>query len=166
MKEIPLSQGYKALVDDTDFERVSQLKWYVDIKRHKDGTIKYLYASTSTYVNREKAKMRLHRFVLGVTDPSIQVDHEDHNGLNCQRYNLRKCSPQQNQANQRRATSSKLKGISWHKANKNWRAQIMVAGKFISLGSFTDPLEAACAYDMAAVKHFGSFSSCNFAICD
>jgi hypothetical protein len=26
MKEIPLSQGYKALVDDSDFEHVNQFK--------------------------------------------------------------------------------------------------------------------------------------------
>ena len=45
MKEIQLTQGYVALVDDDDYERVSRLKWCASIRR-KNGKIS-VYAITN-----------------------------------------------------------------------------------------------------------------------
>lgn len=44
--------------------------------------------SRTDYVVHDKYG-KLHRYLLGVTDSKILVDHIDRNGLNCQRKNLR-----------------------------------------------------------------------------
>ena len=161
MKEIKLTQGYVALVDDEDFERVNQFKWY--------AYVKHLYRkSGSVYAQRrvQKSTQQMHRFIIGVTDSKVKVDHEDRNGLNNQRFNLRAPTDGQNGHNSKvyETNKSGFKGVSWHKLHKKWQARISVNDRGIHLGLFTDPLEAACAYDMAAVKYFGEFAHCNFAI--
>src|ERR1035437_10259892 len=146
MKTVELTKGYFASVDDEDYERVVQFSWNAHITQKK------VYAAGR---DKNRNARLLHRFILGITDPAIEVDHEDGNGLNCQRYNLRKCTTQQNRQNKSKHGLSGFKGVSWHSQDRLWRARIFVEGKELGLGLFTGPLEAACAYDMAAVKHFG-----------
>ena len=159
MKEVKLTQGYVALVDDEDFERVSKFSW---IPNRMKNTV---YAQRNLY--REDGKrttQSLHRFILGITDHSTDVDHEDHNGLNCQKHNMRTCTRSQNQAN--RLTASGTKGIykyvskSWKTCNK-WKAQINFKGKKKSLGYFDSKEEAQAAYDKAAIELFGEFAFTN-----
>ena len=162
MKEIPLTQGYIALIDDEDYERISQVNWHAEVVLRKDGSIRQVYAKRRI----DKTTQRMHRLLTGVTDPQIDVDHRDNYGLNNQKHNLRVATRQQNLRNrgaQRNGTSG-FKGVSWHKGDKTWYANITANNKLQNLGRFSDPLEAACAYDMAAVKHFGEFAHCNFAI--
>ncbi len=140
-------------MDDEDFERVSAHKWCADV------------SNKTVYARNTKSKQRLHRFILGITDPSVKVDHEDHNGLNCQHYNLRDSQGKNNQNQQKKSNNtSGFKGVSWHKEKKKWVVRIKVDKHYLFMGYFYCPLEAACAYDMAAVKHFGEFAHCNFAI--
>jgi hypothetical protein len=157
MKTLKLSKGFVALVDDADYERVSARDWY--LVTHK--TKRTVYAAST----EGKTKIRMHRFILGITDPKVQVDHEDHNGLNNQRHNLRFCNHQQNQANkpkQRGTYSSQFKGVRWDKQRNKWRAQLWVNGRKVYPGTFTDEVQAALAYDAAAREHFGEFAYCNF----
>ena len=151
MREIPLTYGYAALVDDEDFDRVmARGKWRVD---------KRLRTNYAVHGNGSKAS--LHRFLLDVTDPKVEVDHEDHNGLNCQRYNLRLTNKVGNGANRQKTmspTSSQFKGVSWRKDRSQWRAGIRVAGRRKNLGSFDSEIEAAIAYYAAALQHFGEFT--------
>jgi len=164
MKEIQLTQGYVALVDDEDFERVSAYKWSVNTVTKKDGSV-ITYAKRNARRDVGEKIWCMHRLILGVTDPKVEVDHEDHDGLNNQRYNLRVASGSQNQHNARIRSdnTSGFKGVSWHKQHKKWITRIQVEGKMLHVGLFTDLLEAACAYDMAAIKHHGEFASTNFA---
>ena len=163
MKEIKLTQGYVALVDDEDFEWLSQFKWYAK-KTSKERV------EARKNIKIEKGEKRqaiqvMHRFVLSVTDPKILIDHKDCNALNNQRGNLREATVSQNQSNAklRNDNTSGFKGVHRRKTTGLWRARIQVNEKRIQLGDFTDPLEATCAYDMAAVKYFGEFAHCNFA---
>jgi len=160
MKQIPLTQGKFALVDDEDFEYLNQFKWYA-IKCDKT-----YYVCRKVYDKETKKgkNLLMHRFVLGLTDPKIQGDHIDWNGLNNQRYNLRICSCAQNQRNKkaRKGGSSKYIGVHWHKGGNKWQSRIKMDGNHISLGLFTDEIEAAKAYDKAAKFYHGEFASLNF----
>jgi hypothetical protein len=112
------------------------------------------------YSTHPKTTVMLHRFVMSVTDPTIEVDHEDHNGLNCQRYNLRLCTHTQNQGNRRKQTSSsQFKGVYWNKAKKKWQAGIQINGKSKHLGYFAVEQDAGLAYANAAKKVFGAFAN-------
>jgi hypothetical protein len=162
MREIPLTQGYTALVSDRDYARVVAAgPWTAQIKPRKDGSVYTVYAIHSF---GRHSNVRLHRFILGVTDPKIEVDHKDGNGLQCNRRNLRTATHGQNVHNQRlsKANTSGYKGVSWDTQSRKWTAYIYLGGKQIWLGFFTDKVKAARAYDKAAHKYFGRFAHTNF----
>ncbi len=108
MRLIPLTQGYHALISDEDYERVSAHKWCADVVRRKDGSVLDVYAQSRSFGDGKKRK--LHRFLLGVTNPHIEVDHCDGNGLNCQRNNIRACTKRQNSCNRRKPNSQHRAG--------------------------------------------------------
>jgi len=162
MKTIELTQGYEALVDDADFEWVSAHKWCANVDRRR-GKV-YAYRKTHGAHNKRKS-LYLHREILGVTDPKVRVDHDDGNGLNNQRYNIRICSTRQNSMNQKKRRdgfSSRYKGVCWHKRDKKFYAAIKINGRSKFLGRFDSERDAAKAYDAAAREHFGDFAVCNF----
>ena len=153
MRTIQLTRSFVALVDDADYNRVSTHKWSAT----KTKTNVYGIRKVRTAEGRTTSLM-LHRFIMGVIDPSLDVDHEDHDGLNCQRYNLRVATRTQNNGNRRKTRgSSQYKGVSWDAKRKLWRAWLNK-----HLGRFTDEVQAALAYDAAARAAFGEFALCNF----
>ena len=149
MKRIKLTNSNKvALVDDIDFELVSQYKWHL----HPCGVS--LYART--YLNGKKPLM--HRLILA-PPPNMDIDHANNNGLDNKRCNIRICTRTQNQANSRpRKGTSKYKGVSWSYTENKWRAFIRINGKGKTIGRFDFELEAAEAYKKEALKCFGEFA--------
>jgi len=159
MKQIPLTQNKFALVDDENFEWLNQYKWHA---HHNQG---HWYALHSVRNNGKKTEIKMHRLIMGLNSEDKQkIDHIDGNGLNNQQNNIRFCTQMQNCQNQnlRKNTSSKYKGVSWFNRDKKWRAYIQVNKEYIHLGYFDDELNAAAAYDYAALKHFGEFALTNF----
>lgn len=157
-KEIKLTQGKCALVDDADFERLNQFKWCAVKARH----LWYAIRSTGRRPNRKNVGM--HNFVLP-TEPGYTPDHKDGNGLNNQRDNLRPATKLQQQGNKRKQAgcASKYKGVRPHASKRNpWEAQIRRNGKLCHLGNFSTQELAARAYDAAAREFFGEFANCNF----
>jgi AP2 domain len=165
-KTIELTQGYVAIVDAADYDRVMKFKWCATEDRREDGSIRNVYAQRRFRTPEgNRAIQYLHRFILGVTSNQVQVDHINSDGLdNRQRTNLRVCSPSQNQHNKRKmhGASSRFKGVSFIKWAAKWRAQIRLNYKHKHIGYFTTETDAAIAYDAAARKYFGEFALCNF----
>lgn len=150
-KEIELSQGYKAIVDDDLYDELNQHNWCVH-KMRKNNT---MYATRL---------IRIHHMVLGFPPPGYVIDHINGNGLDNRRENLRIITTGQNttwRAIQRNNTSG-FRGVSWNKSKKRWDAKIKVNGKAMHLGRFTNKEDAARAYDKAAREHFKEFAKLNF----
>lgn len=82
--------------------------------------------------------------------PSKEIDHR--NGIRNDNHiaNLREANHSENGQNQRKARtdnkSSGILGVTWHKRDKKWRAQIGIAGKKKWLGAFDTPEAAHSAY--------------------
>lgn len=91
-------------------------------------------------------------------------DHIDRNPFNNVTSNLRKCTVTQNIQNRVKwvkNSSSKYKGVCWHKKCKKWSAQIGVKKAQVHLGLFETEEAAALAYNKAALEHFGEFAHLN-----
>lgn len=160
MKKIALTQGKFALVDDDMFEYLNQWKWYCN--RNKIYPNK-MYAARRKTIGYYKSKIILmHREILNYNGKK-NVDHIDGFGLNNQRRNLRICEVAQNIRNQKlhKNNTSGYKGVIWFKPTQQWRAQIMVNRKCLSLGYFNNILDAARAYNKGAEKYFGEFARLN-----
>jgi hypothetical protein len=165
MKKIPLSgingQGKYALVDDEDFDRVSQLRWCIDNHGYAGRSVHR--PKTHPNGKRGVSRLKLHHFVLG-SKPGQHVDHENRNRLDCRRSNLRPSTHAENNQNTgtTRRNVSGFKGVSWHSGARRWRCTIKPAGsKQIQLGFFDDPEQAALVYDAAAIQFFGDFAYLN-----
>lgn len=154
MKEIPLTQGKVALVDDDDFEWLSKFQWYTG-RRPLAGGFAY-YA-----VRSDRAKILMHRQILGCSE-EVKADHIDSNGLNNQRFNLRIATDAENCRNKSwHPHSSKFKGVTWNQRRGYWYSSIKVDYKAIHLGCFHDETDAAIAYNNAALIQFGDFAKLN-----
>lgn len=155
MKEIQLTQGKVALVDDEIFEWVSQWNWYA--MRSKNTYYAYRYVSKGG-----KHALAMHREILGIKDCKIQGDHRDGNGLNNQRYNLREATSAQNQANRGSFGKSKYKGVFKMNNRPGYISKISNNRKNKHLGYFRSEIEAAKAYDKVAHELYGEFARLNF----
>lgn len=160
MKTIELTQGKSAIVDDADYEWISAHRWYfVDSGKHGYG-----HAARQVRVDSGGwRQVRMHREIVGAK-AGEQVDHINGDPLDNRRSNLRICNNAQNRANmhRKRRSSSRYKGVHWHKRDRRWVATITINGQRIALGSYTDEEEAARAYDRAAPEVFGEFARTNF----
>lgn len=159
MKEIQLTQGLVALVDDDDFERINQFKWYA----LKSGQTFYAVRNmrnTEFASNGKRGIYFMHNVIMGFKG----VDHVSGFGLDNQKINLRSCNQSQNNMNRtinKNQKTSKYKGVSQINGAKKWRVQIQVNRKITHLGYFTSEADAALAYDVAARKLFKEFAKLN-----
>lgn len=112
----------------------------------------------------------LHEFVMFTVVDEIpyEVDHKNGDRLDARRENLRLSDKVGNAANrgkQKGEYSSKYKGVSFNKQKEYWAAYITVQGKKISLGTtYESEINAAIAYNAAAIGHFGEFAQLNIVV--
>ena len=166
MKEIKLTKGKVALVDDEDFEYLNQWKWYCQENRYKHDTL--YYAVRSKTINKHRCLIMMHRVIME-TSNELEVDHIDHNGLNNQKSNLRNCTHSQNHMNKVSKGKSRYLGVCFYIQKRKLRgdrllirANIVINKKFISLGYFKTEKAAARAYDRCAKKYHGEYANLNF----
>lgn len=161
MKEIKLTKNQVALVDDADYEWLIQWKWQA--KKSKRSNCYYAVRGSWNNIKKRTDEIGMHRVILNTVGTKICCDHIDRNGLNNQRYNLRIATHSQNCANiaKRKNATSKYMGVSLRKATGRWRAEIRKNWKGIRLGEYVNEIDAAIAYNNAAIKLHGEFANLN-----
>jgi hypothetical protein len=145
MKQIPLSQGKFALVDDEDYDYLMQWKWNFNAQGYAVRGV------------------RMHR-IINSTPENMIVDHINGDKLDNRKENLRNCTNAQNACNKRKITlnhSSIYRGVSWHKLSKKWTAQIQISRKRVHIGRYDTEIEAAMAYNDFAVHYHGEYATLN-----
>ena len=150
MREIPLTQGKVALVDDEDYDELIKHRWCAS----KHGSRWYALTAINHHL------VYLHRFIL---PNKHEIDHINGDGLDNRKVNLRSCNRSQNNANRHKTIphSSQFKGVTWDRQYLKWAAQISKGEKHIMIGRFASEMEAAQAYDDKAKKLFGEFARLN-----
>jgi len=147
---IPLAEGFYAYVDAADYEWLSQWQWHMASGGYAARSVK-------------GRQIFMHREIMQPPEGMV-VDHVDGNKANNCRFNLRVCTRRENQGNlpKQRGTHSRFKGVSYNKRRDRYFAQCDFGGKHRWLGFFDDEVEAARAYDHAAVEECGEFARVNF----
>lgn len=159
IKEIPLTQGKIALVDDIDFDFLNAFDWYAVKQQHENW---YAVRKQKSVLGFRKV-IWMHREIMRASK-GVEVDHINGSGLDNRRENLRTADDSENARNRRRQSASKsgYKGVSWENGKRLWRAQIEVNKRNKHVGYFRNKEDAARAYDAAATKYFGEFAWVNF----
>lgn len=160
--KIKLTQGFTALIDKEDFQRVSQHLWQIFKSDHTN------YArSTMIIYGKTRKTISLHRFILNAKKGK-EINHINKNGLDNRRCNLRICTRTENCWNshkiysrRRNPPTSRYKGVSFDKENNKYRVRIKLNGKNIYLGRFRNEKAAALVYNEKAIKLFGEFARLN-----
>ena len=165
MREVQVGiHGHVALVDDADYAQVAQYRWSLFRDRDKrTREVRRLYAYRKWWETdpdgvRLCRGQLMHVLLMGQTG----VDHQDGDGLNNQRTNLRIATRSQNGGNSRQHASqtSRFKGVT--RDRYGWRAQLTDNRRRVLARVFRVEEEAARAYDAAAREHFGEFAHVNF----
>ena len=151
VKTIPLTQGYFAIVDDEDYEKVSSINWCVQ-KDDRHNTV---------YAKNGKNGLLMHRYILGLKKRESRVDHVDGNGLNNTRKNMRKCSNSENLCNRVGPVVAKSghRGVYWSERRARWVATIMKDYKKYWLGRFVNLDDAIAARKAGEEKYHGNFKA-------
>jgi len=156
---IYLAKGVNAIIDSDDYDKIKDYKWSCS----KLGYVSSVINSYKPGQKRNKIQktIYLHKLIMG--ESSKFIDHIDGNSLNNRKSNLRFCTQMENSRNQsiKSNNTSGYKGVSWSKSMRKWEASISPNYKRIVLGYFINKIEAAIAYNEAAIKYFGRFAKLN-----
>lgn len=118
------------------------------------------YRGGALFGQQLKAHRVIWALVTGEWPPKgTDIDHANGSRADNRFENLRLASRQENTLNRgaTRANKCGLKGVSWYKAGRKWRAEIKSPSGREYLGQFDTPEEAHAAYCAAAERLHGQF---------
>lgn len=150
MREIRLVNGQHTIVDDEDYDALAKFSW-----RLSKGHVVRSYRAGGKSPLREF----MHRRLCQVS-PNLDVVHRNHNKLDNRKENLMAVTRGASTQYKRARSKSGLKGVA--KSKDRYMAQICIDKKQLYIGRFLDPLDAARAYDYAALMYYGPFARLNF----
>jgi len=155
-----MAQPKYAKVGTADYKRLRKYEWF-----SKKGTRNFYAVRRAKGPKGSKpAMIYMHHELIDVAD-GLLIDHVNQDSMDNRRANLRAATRAQNIRNRKKfakSSGSKYKGIYRYKDKKRWVARIMFEKKRMHLGIFQSEIEAAKAYDRAAIKYHGEFASLNF----
>ena len=143
VKEILLTQGKSALVDDADYTELSKYKWCAIKKKNA-----FYAMRKSPVVDGKDHSIHMHAVIAG-TPKGFETDHINGDGLDNRRENLRIVTTRQNQQNRHHTKSSRFPGVTWDRQTSKWKSAIRINGKSHNLGRFEDENTAGIIYAMA-----------------
>lgn len=158
-REIPLTRGFVALVDDEDFEFASRWKWYAAAT---GPSRRYNYACRGVWAPESRARrtVLLHRELMG-NPVGLVVDHINGDTLDNRRCNLRACTHAENLRNKvSNVGAHPFKGVFHH--HRAWYAKLKKGGEVFISKAQRSIEDAARAYDELALQHHGEFARLNF----
>lgn len=155
--------GYKVQIDEEDYDRVTNLCWYVRkdmVLKNGDAYFYHGYCSKTVDGKWKTIRVSLQRFIMNAKykDGTV-VDHINGNVLDNRKCNLRVCTVAENIRNSRmkKTNTTGYKGVTYNKGRNKYIAQICVNRKQMNLGYFDTPEEAHAAYCKASEKYHGEF---------
>lgn len=155
MKEIQLTKGQFAKVDDWNYEYYNQWKWQAKWDKKMQG-----YYAVRTEGKRPFRKtIRMHRQIANTPD-GMHCDHINHDTLCNLEENLRNVTPSQNMMNRHGANSNNKLGeqcISPH--GNGFQVHITKEGKTVFNKWFRKLETAIYVRDNEINKHHGEFSN-------
>lgn len=131
-------------------------------KRSKIGDNGYLNTNGYLRICIDRKTYLVHRlvwlFMYGYF-PSEQIDHINNVKTDNRISNLRCATAAQNQYNKKiqKNNTSGIKGVSFIKRPKKWKAAITIDGNYFYIGLFSTKEMAADAYSDIAKKNHGNF---------
>jgi hypothetical protein len=156
MKNIALCTGESVMVDDEDFERLSAYRW-----RRMTSSSGGKYAMTSLPrppgIRKSGKTVMMHRIVMNAPK-GMQVDHINGNALDNRKENLRLLEGTRNLRAFRRKkpnATSRYMGVSFSKNGWEVKCTFRKDGILhkIHVGRFKSEVEAALAYNRAAIQY-------------
>jgi hypothetical protein len=153
---IPTRGGYVIKMDQEDFDKWGHIIWRINTSK------KYIYPYTYHQIPGHTTKqVYLHRLITNCPK-GFEVDHINHDTLDCTRANLRIVNRSQNLMNRGCLKKNKigLKNVFWRADIKRWIVKVTRDYKIITK-SFKDLKEAALYANEAITLLHGQYAVLN-----
>jgi len=159
-RRIRMSLPRYAKVNPADYKKLRKYEWLV----RKGTNSSYAYRRLRRGKGKKSSLIYMHQEIIDVPAGMV-IDHINYDGMDNRSKNLRAATLAQNICHRKKrsgAKHSKYKGLCWKKKDRRWETRIGLGKKQIHIGSYRSEIDAAKAYDTAAIKYHGQFASLNF----
>jgi hypothetical protein len=153
MKEIFLTRGQIAIVDDGDYDVVMEWQWHAKFSPHRRKWV----AARTDHSQGKPLTILMHRQILRAL-PGQQTDHKNGNTLDNRRSNIRICDGSENCVNRAHRSGRKFRGV--FPRENAFRTILRFKGKTYRETHRTAE-DAAMAYNRLVLTHCRDFAILN-----